>query len=45
MRSQTPSKTPIVDMALEGVMAVTIAEKIYDKERKGVERLVKSPQY
>jgi hypothetical protein len=36
----SPSKTPIVDMALEGVVAVTIAEKVYDKERKSVERLV-----
>jgi hypothetical protein len=32
-------------MALEGVTAVTIAEKVYDKERKSVERLTKPPEY
>lgn len=41
---KSPSKTPIVDMAFEGVAGIVMAEKVYDKERKAVERLITPPE-
>ena len=36
----SPSKTPIVDMACEGLALVELAQKMLKREQKATERLV-----